>query len=274
MNILDNNLLKCIYVFLHKEELKNCRTISHITNNIVTPMCFINININFKKILDSSFMDVITKYDLYVNAINVESVGQLLMYSKQCNRSKVFKSLRFSHNFNTNIKTKLPSSILYLKFNNEFDKKIVRWTLPSKLQILEFGHNYNQEITHGMLPASLLILIFMSGFNKQILPNVLPNGLVTLILGDQFNNKIVPNSLPNTITLLSFGNNFNQNLIQFDEKDPESNLPKNLVVLYVSDMYTSKLLLDGFTKASCTRKRFTAASYKLRINCIRYTKIE
>jgi len=104
------------------------------------------------------------------------------------------KYLTMDESFNSRVDIRI--NLRYLKFNNEFNKKIIY--LPDSLQILIFGKQFNQDDHY--LPPFLTHLTYGDDFNHEI---NLPKTLIFLNLGKKFNQKITfPESLK---TLIMYG---------------------------------------------------------------------
>ena len=118
---------------------------------------------------------------------------ELLHCDHSCNRiisvlPPKLKYLRINelNNFIDN----LPSSLIYLKTNFDFNKQID--FLPASLKYLYFGHNFNQPINN--LPSGILELKLNKLF-EQPLSNF-PSNLKKLILRKTINHPVIlPSSL-------------------------------------------------------------------------------
>jgi hypothetical protein len=78
---------------------------------------------------------------------------------------------------NSNLKISNELNIVYLRYNDDFNREIKNNTLPQSLIKLIFGNNYNKPL-------------------HQTIKNLIQ--LEKLVFGDKFNQQIYDNSLPKT----------------------------------------------------------------------------
>jgi hypothetical protein len=267
MNIIGNNIIEYIFKFI-PEDVKEYRILCKNINNIITPIYFEKAIVNVNNILrNDAFIKFVNKYKLCINAKNVPSIKQLLSYKKRCKHSKLFKSITFDARFNKEINIdELPASLTSLKFGFRFNQKIN--IFPPHLTSLEFGRSFNHEI--DIFPSTLTHLVFNGIFNQRFKPNVLPPNLKVLKLYGWYNTEIEQNVLPYGLIHLEikedytngFDPQFNQEIHKnilpptieyldlssyvFNKDLNETNLPKNLKKLILSQKYSGNLILEGF----------------------------
>lgn len=64
---------------------------------------------------------------------------------------------------------KLPSSLRFLSFGDNFNQSLENVALPSSLDTVSFGHNFNQSLKNVDLPSSLKTLSFGHDFNQNLM---------------------------------------------------------------------------------------------------------
>jgi hypothetical protein len=281
MDYQEYNILKLIFDYLPKNDIKNNILLCKKFINVIIKLYYSKIKIDVSKIKNKDtdkFLDFINKYDLKINAVNMRGLTQLdkLMDGN----SKMFLTMTFDSWFNSELR-QLPAGLLELSFNKYFDQKIKCGILPESLMRLsfgayfnrillpnvlslnltelDFGDEFNQELLVDTLPPNLKYLALRKDFNQPILPNVLPSTLTHLSFGDDFDQEILPNALPSSLTYLSFGNAFNQEIphgilpktlktLKLGEQfkhELVNILPFNLTCLIVSDSYNKKILVKS-----------------------------
>ena len=122
----------------------------------------------------------------------------------------------------------IPKSVIYIKFGENFNRKIGIGDFPENLRYIEFGEEFNQLIRPNIFPRLVEIIKFGTQFNRSIFCNVLPKNLKYLEFGWYFNKDIVIGSLPQGLKSLILSYSFNGNL-------NIKNIPKNLSRIHINN---------------------------------------
>ncbi|EFA76285.1 hypothetical protein PPL_10047 [Heterostelium album PN500] len=159
---------------------------------------------NTKEIYLNSYKSIL------INSFN-QKTNCTLLYDKQMNIDKIDSNvIQVDYDSDFSGKLEVNQSIsekLYQLIANSNVVKLVacqtlRYQLPSNLISLEFDPQFNEPLEPGFLPPNLRKLRFGFKFNQIIKHGILPNKLEKLTLGQVYNQPLEPGVLPTSLKVL------------------------------------------------------------------------
>lgn len=142
---------------------------------------------------------------------------------------RLYDKIIFGFSFNQEVKNKIPSNILFIKFGHNFNNSIDNLTIDGEyenIQEIILGEKFNKEVNN--LSPRIKKISFGYDFNNPV--NNLPNGIEYIKFGNNFNNNV--DYLPCSLIYIIFGNTFNHDI---------NNLPSSLKYIELGRDFSKKI---------------------------------